>query len=89
MEKASSIWFSSEESKGVNILNLIDGLEGCRKVLEKSWGNNKKIRSNEKIPGMKKGDAAMSGMFGFTHLCTCKHNSNIMGRPFHELFLFM
>ena len=49
MEKAGSIWFSSEENKGVNILSLIGTLEGCRKVLEKSWGNKKRSRSNEKI----------------------------------------
>ena len=90
MEKARSIWFSSEENKGVNILSLIDGLEGCRKVLEKSWGNKKRSRSNEKILlRREKGDVAMSGTFGFMSLCTCQHNSNRMGSPFHELFLSM
>jgi hypothetical protein len=36
MERAGSIWFSSEENKGESILNLIDSLEGCRKIFEKS-----------------------------------------------------
>ena len=44
MEKAGSIWFSSEENKGESILNLIDSLEGCRKIFEKSWGNEKKVQ---------------------------------------------
>jgi hypothetical protein len=61
----------------------------AERFLKNHGVTKKRSRSNETILRREKGDVAMSGTFGFMPLCTYQHNSNRMGSPFHELFLFM